>query len=171
MNKLLAKRLLAMEQADQFMRRAAIAGLALWNHRLDRRHADEIKRIIKRHGWPTISLVGAEASHAAWLLVHHADHDPAFQKEVLMQLEQIRQLLPDEVSWHDIAYLTDRILVHVDKKPQRFGTQHYLNAKGRLIPFPIEDRKHVNKRRIAYGLETQAHNTRRLNKEWKVLRG
>jgi hypothetical protein len=171
MNKLLAKRLIAMQHADQSMRRAAIAGFSAWDHDLDHKQTEELKRMINRHGWPTISLVGEAASHAAWVLVQHADHDPDFQMCALKMMEDIRLVTPDDVSWHDVAYLTDRILVHNLKKPQWFGTQHYLNQKGKLVPFTIEDKKHVNKRRIEYGLETLAQNTRRLNREWKDLRG
>jgi hypothetical protein len=171
MNHTVAKRLIAMEEQDQRMRRAALAGIAAWNKDMGIKNAEELKRIVHRHGWPIISLVGDRASHAAWLVVQHADHDPEFQQDVLQLMEEVRQVLPDEVSWHDIAYLTDRILVHHEKKPQWFGTQHYFNPKGKLVPYPIDNKKQVNKRRIEFGLETQAANTKRLNAEWNKLRG
>lgn len=170
MNHGLAKRLLAMERADQAMRRAAVSGVAVWDTELDRAHTSELKRVIKKHGWPTVSLVGERAVHAAWIIAQHADHDPVFQRMILRLMHDTGQVMSDEVLWNDIAYLTDRILVHHDKCAQWFGTQHYFTAKGKLVPFPIQDKRNVNRRRLAFGLETQAQNTRRLNAEWRRLR-
>lgn len=42
-----------------------------------------MKKIVKKHGWPGISLVGKKASVGAWLLAQHADRDLRFQKNVL----------------------------------------------------------------------------------------
>lgn len=171
MNSPLSKRLLAMQHADQMMRRGAIAGMVGWDRQLDRSHTAELKRIIHRHGWPTVSLVGARASNAAWLVAQHADHEPEFQKEVLLLMDEIHQILPDEVSGPNIAYLTDRILVRQGKR-QWFGTQHYFDPKGKLVAFPIDEPRKVNYRRRGYGIiETEAAYTRRLNREWKLLRG
>ncbi len=54
-----------------------------------------------------------------------------------------------------IAYLTDRILVN-QGKPQIYGTQFYLNKKGRLIPRIIKNKKDLNKRRKKIGLQSFA---------------
>jgi hypothetical protein len=64
-----------------------------------------LKELVRRQGWPGRSLVGEEAAHAAWLLVQHADHDPAFQRECLDLLEQAVQRR--DASASDWAYLTD----------------------------------------------------------------
>src|SRR5258708_3837845 len=42
-----------------------------------------LKGVIAAHGWPGASLVGADGTHAAWLLAQHADADPAFQRQCL----------------------------------------------------------------------------------------
>ena len=41
----------------------------LWT---DRRNTTWPARTVRRHGWPGIAAVGAEAAHAAWLLAQHA---------------------------------------------------------------------------------------------------
>src|SRR5207244_6160203 len=79
-----------------------------------------LKDVVRRHGWPGCSLVGAEAANAAWLLVQHADRDPAFQRECLSLMEAA--VAAGDASPADLAYLTDRVL-RAEGKPQRYGTQ------------------------------------------------
>src|SRR5258708_380628 len=50
---------------------------------LDKEHTARLKAVVAAHGWPGKSLVGEKAAHAAWLLVQHADADPAFQRRCL----------------------------------------------------------------------------------------
>jgi hypothetical protein len=74
------------------------------NAAVDERHTARLKEIVALTGWPTVSLVGPEAASAAWLLVQHADLDPAFQAHCLSLMKQ----LPDtEVSRINLAYLED----------------------------------------------------------------
>jgi len=54
--------------------------------RLDRTHTDRLEQIVAEYGWPGRSLVGDGGSHAAWLLVQHADHSPDFQARCLSLL-------------------------------------------------------------------------------------
>lgn len=111
-------------------------------------HCAAMKRIIADYGWPTISVVGKKAAHAAWLLVQHADEDLVFQQACLkmmcIALEE-KEALPS-----DVAHLTDRVLLNSGKK-QKFGTQFRLQG-GVREPYPILSAKDVDKRRIAYGL-------------------
>jgi len=58
---------------------------------LDEDNAAWLKEVVRSQGWPGRSLVGEESAHAAWLLVQHADHDPAFQRECLDLLEKAVQ--------------------------------------------------------------------------------
>ena len=44
--------------------------------------------VVAGRGWPGTSLVGEQGSHAAWLLVQHATHDPEFMKSCLALIEQ-----------------------------------------------------------------------------------
>jgi len=106
-----------------------------------------LQGIVEKHGWPTISLVGKEGAHAAWLLVQHADMDRKFQRRCL---DLMVALPKDEVSQSDFAYLTDRVLL-ADGKNQVYGTQLQV-VDGRLKPRPLEDEANVDKRRSEVGL-------------------
>jgi hypothetical protein len=150
----LQRELLAMAKVDQDARAAAVAGHLkdpkVFKHAqaVDRKNTARMKEILAAHGWPGRSLVGPTASQAAWLLVQHADQDPAFQEQALT-------LLADAVKHHeaegrDLAYLTDRVR-DAQHKPQLYGTQ-FVNQKGTWVAAPIEDEAHVDERRAAVGL-------------------
>src|SRR4051794_10939213 len=47
--------------------------------RVDRDNTKRLGEIVAEHGWPTTTLVGKDGANAAWLLVQHADTEPAFQ--------------------------------------------------------------------------------------------
>jgi len=91
----LKEELLAMYERDQGMRtrmreagppreREFDAELA----RTDRQITRELRKVVSRFGWPTVALVGAQASQAAAdLLVHSSDH--LWQKKLLPQLLQL----------------------------------------------------------------------------------
>ena len=88
-------------------------------------------------------------SHAAFLLVQHADRDTAFQKKCLPLLQKAAE--EGEASKSDMAYLTDRIRV-ADGQKQLYGTQ--CSWKDTLVEMdPIEDSLHVDERRAEVGLE------------------
>lgn len=142
-------RLIAMAKADQDMRTSAIHDKATWDHDLDKKHTKALKRIIARYGWPTISMVGAEASNDAWLIAQHADHDIAFQKECLALLKDVST---GDIVPNNIAYLEDRVLV-AEHKPQLYGTQ-FQGMGSDLKPQLIEDEAHVDERRKQVGLGT-----------------
>jgi hypothetical protein len=111
--------------------------------------------------------VGERASKAAWLLVQHADLDPAFQKQCLPLLE--KTVAAGEGSAKDLAYLTDRVLV-AEGKPQRYGTQFH-NVEGKLVPRPIEDEANVDARRAAVGLGTMAEYTEQMQRMVRTVSG
>lgn len=120
--------------------------------KIDRANTARMKEIIAEFGWPGKSLVGGDASIAAWLLVQHADLDVPFQKQCLALMEQA--VKDKEARAADFAYLTDRVLV-ADNQKQRYGSQ-LLPVNGKLTPQPIEDEEHVDKRRKEIGLEPLA---------------
>jgi hypothetical protein len=142
-------RLLAMAKVDQDMRNAAIHSNEPWDYTLDKKHTRALKRIIKQYGWPTIPMVGVEASMDAWLIAQHADHDRTFQKECLKLL---KRLPAEDISLHNIAYLEDRLLV-AEGKPQLYGTQFDSIGPG-MKPLPIKDEAYVDERRKKMGLGT-----------------
>jgi hypothetical protein len=152
----LAAEIDAMCEADQAMRKAAMEGAA-WDPEMDHRHTERLRAIVAEIGWPTRTRVGDKASHGAWLLAQHADHDPAFQRECLRLM---REAGPDEIRPVDLAYLEDRIAVH-EGRPQRYGTQ-FRTLHGRTDPHPIEDPEHLDDRRREVGLGPFEDYARRL---------
>jgi hypothetical protein len=151
----LRKELLALREEDQAARMAMIKNLDDQAAKdrvaaIDKKATTRMKEIIAhaQHAWPGKSLVGEDGANAAWLLVQHADRDPAFQKQCLALLEKAYKA--GEASERDYAYLFDRVAV-ADGKPQRYGTQ-FKDGK----PQPIEDEANVDARRKAIGLGTMA---------------
>ena len=140
-------RLIAMAKTDQEMRNNAIHNKEAWDQALDEKHAKALRRIVTQYGWPTIPMVGSEASSDAWLIAQHADHDLSFQKECLALLKNVPA---GEVALDNIAYLEDRVLT-AERKPQLYGTQ-FQGMGVNLKPQPIEDGMHVDERRKQMGL-------------------
>lgn len=119
--------------------------------KLDSEHTEKMRGIIKRFGWQGKGLVGKRGAQTAWLLVQHADYDTRFQEWCLNFLKGA--VSREEAEPRHIAFLTDRILTHQNKK-QVYGTQFRTGKNGKLVPFPIKDIKKLDKRRKEMGLES-----------------
>lgn len=117
----------------------------------NRANAAVLRRIMADHGWPDRSMVGPEASRAAYHLALHAE-DVDLHKEVLA-------CMADSVSRGEVppahwAHLYDRCCV-LAGVPQWFGTQHRHTPAG-VEPYPIAEADTLDSRRAAYGLEPYA---------------
>jgi hypothetical protein len=109
------------------------------------RHVKRLKEIVAKHGWPTETMVGEHGASAAWLMVHHAESDPDFQRRVL---ELMEPLVPKkEANGQLYAYLYDRT-----HKPQRFGTQGSCVGPNQWQPRAIDEPARVEERRREMGL-------------------
>ena len=115
---------------------------------LDADNLRRLKHIIRQDGFPTARMVGYDGLQAAWLLVQHADSDPAFQAEMLTEIR--RRVKSRELDLQNYALLTDRVLLAQGKK-QRYGTQFEVREQG-LAVRSLEDPSHVDERRRALGL-------------------
>ena len=106
----------------------------------DHKNREMLRGYIAEKGWPTISAVGKEASHAAWLLTQHADEDPALQVEALQLMEPLAKT--GEASKSDYAYLYDRVMLKLTGK-QRYATQFGACEAGHavrpLLPMEQDD--------------------------------
>ncbi|MFL5507672.1 MAG: DUF6624 domain-containing protein [Gemmatimonadales bacterium] len=107
-----------------------------------------LKGIVSAGGWPTRAAVGDDGLEAAFLLVQHADHDPAFQARMLPLLDRAHAV--GEVDGGPVALLTDRV-AKAQGRPQRYGSQATIRD-GRVFIDPIEDSAHVDERRARMGL-------------------
>jgi hypothetical protein len=181
----LAARLIARPMTDQVLRgsiawnegktkgapplapmEAGIVRGLTWSAIRARDHANTawMKTLVAQHGWPTITLVGPQASSSAWLLVQHADDDPVFQLKMLRLMEPLAA--KGEVSPQNYALLYDRVMLQM-AGTQRYGTQLSC-ATGRWQPFPLEDAAKVEGYRRAAGLNTMTENAARILKEYGV---
>jgi hypothetical protein len=122
---------------------------------VDARHTSRMRAIVAKHGWPGRSLVGDDGSHAAWLLVQHADS--AFMAQCLPLME--RAVAAGQAFGKDYVYLLDRVRMQ-QGKPQIYGTQFTSAADGQLVLHPIEDAEHVDERRRSVGLPSMAEQER-----------
>jgi len=118
--------------------------------RRDHRNTAWLKARVARDGWPTIASQGAEASHAAWLLVQHADDDIVFQYQELRAMEPL--VKSGEVSASDFAFLFDRVMLKL-VGTQRYGTQ-FVCKSHMVYPQPLEDVARVDEFRRSAGLST-----------------
>ncbi len=114
-----------------------------------RQLTERFRQWVKAHGWPLRSEVGASGAQSAWLLVQHADHDLAWQREALGLMEA---LLPrGEVNPSDLAYLRDRVAMATNGR-QSYGTQGACQGPGQWEPFAIEAPESLERRREAMEL-------------------
>ncbi len=162
--------LLKMGDADQQARNAAIADglkhpeLMKAVLAVDAANLPRIKQLVSTRGFPTPAQVGEDGVQAAFLLVQHADRDPAFQTKVLEQL----QASPDHggVSAQEFTLLTDRVLL-AQHQPQRYGSQ-FAMKDGKLQASPMEDPTNVDQRRRAAGLPPLADYACMLGIEYRM---
>lgn len=116
---------------------------------IDAKNIARLEEMIKQHGWPGKSLVGEEASKAAFLILQHSDLTR--QEKYLPLLKKAAK--KGDTRPADVAMLEDRILVNRGKK-QIYGTQVHSGSDtgGKFVLAPIEDEEHVDERRASVGL-------------------
>jgi hypothetical protein len=102
----------------------------------------EMKEIVARHGWPTIALVGVEASNDAMtILTHSPDH--AWQASLLPRLETLSA--EGKIDGSTLATMLDKELVS-EGKLQRYGTQ-FKFVDGKMAMYAVEDPEGLDARR------------------------
>ncbi|MEE3627775.1 DUF6624 domain-containing protein [Nitrospirillum sp. BR 11752] len=110
------------------------------------------RRILTLMPWPLSTTWGPAASNGAWLLVQHADADPAYQQRELGILLSQATLPPDERR--HAAYLIDRLATAFQRE-QVYGTQGRCDER-RWVLLPTRDPSHLDDRRHAAGLKPMA---------------
>jgi hypothetical protein len=119
---------------------------------VDRGDTAWLKGEIARRGWPTISRDGKDADNQAWLLVQHADLDPAWQAQMLAMLTELAP--KGETNQKNYAYLFDRVAMK-HGGPQRYGTQGHCVGPGTWRPDDDEPGD-LDARRATVGLPSEA---------------
>lgn len=102
----------------------------------------ELKQIVDQKGWPTISLVGIEASNAAMLVLTHTP-DHAWQLQLLPTLAQLADA--GKIDPSGLALVVDKELVS-EGQLQRYGSQ-FKAVNGGMAMYGVEDPDGLDKRR------------------------
>lgn len=102
----------------------------------------ELKQIVKEKGWPTIALVGIDASNASMLLLTHTT-DHVWQRQLLPQLQALADA--DKIDLSPVALVIDKELV-AEGKLQRYGSQ-FKFINGEMAMYAVEDPAHLDQRR------------------------
>jgi hypothetical protein len=118
--------------------------------RTDRSNSEWLRRLISTHGWPISPELTREGRAAAWFLVVHARHDPAFRLSALDSLEKAAQ--DGRITRADLATKTDHILSEITGF-QRYGTKGDCIA-GRFVLAALEKPEAVPRLRREAGLPT-----------------
>jgi len=129
---------------------------------IDKRNLKRLATIVDRYGWPTRSMVGKEASDAAFLIVQHADL--ASQKKYFPALKAA--VARNEARADHAAMMEDRILMGEGKK-QIYGTGLRTDDVTKALKlWPIENEEEVDARRAAVGLPPMAEYLRMAGLEY-----
>jgi hypothetical protein len=136
--------LLAMNVADQNARGMS-TGHPTYTAKTaeaDNQLTEQLKAIAAKSGWPTIAMVGYEASNDAMtILTHTPDH--AWQLSLLPQLEELADT--GKIDGSTLAFVIDKELVS-EGKLQRYGTQ-FKFVDGQMAMFGVEDPSALDARR------------------------
>jgi hypothetical protein len=95
----------------------------------------ELQLIVKGRSWPTISLVGIDASNAAMLIMTHT-RDHAWQVSLLPMLTNLAD--EKKIDGSALALVVDKELVF-EGKLQRYGTQFKQLEDGSIAMYSVED--------------------------------
>jgi len=107
-----------------------------------------LKKVVQQYGWIDATRFGAEASHAAFLLVQHSGDLP-LMVAALPEIEKDTKSgkLSDGQSY---ALLYDRTMLYLGGK-QRYGTQVSGGPAG-VVVLLLEDKENVERRRKEIGV-------------------
>lgn len=107
-----------------------------------------LESVVDEHGWPTTTMVGAEAAAAACRLLQHMDGSMDFRHRCLREMTAAAQR--DDVPLQDVAYVTDALRL-LEGQPQLYGTKFELRG-GEFVPCPLTDPDGVDELRASMGM-------------------
>lgn len=112
--------------------------------RADADNHARVAQILDTVGFPGPEMVGRDGVSTFFLLVQHADDDPALQQRALALAEPLMR--ERRMSRQQFAMLTDRVLL-AQGLPQRYGTQTVTDETGTLVLAPVENAAGLDARR------------------------
>jgi hypothetical protein len=143
----LRDQLLQMRTRDQMARGFIVPSAAMKESNqslssIDAQLTSELKEIVNQKGWPTMALVGIEASNSAMLVLTHTP-DHAWQLQLLPVLEQLAD--DAKIDPSGLALVVDKELVS-EGKLQRYGSQ-FKSVNGGMAMYGVEDPDRLDQRR------------------------
>jgi hypothetical protein len=170
----LRDRLLKMKDEDQAAPERGIAKVSPEDkakyqasanlHETDTKLTAELKEIIAKDGWPTIALVGYDASNAAMLILTHT-RDHAWQLGLLPQLEELAD--KGKIDGSALALVIDKELV-AEGQLQRYGSQFKVLPNGEIAMYGVEDPATLDARRARVFLPPMDWYTQQLEQMYHV---
>jgi len=152
-----------MEEDDQVLRerldnlygskqfdRTNHSAMKLWDIQENRDSVNQLKldSIVINYGFPGKSLVGSKLSKVAISIILHGNLE--YQEKYLEHIKNLIEI--KELDKVNYPYLVDRILMSKGQK-QIYGTQFRYDEKLKKASlYPVEDPKHIDKRRAEYHL-------------------
>ena len=109
---------------------------------IDARLTAELKQVVAQKGWPTIPMVGIDASNGAMLVLTHTQ-DRAWRAQLLPTLQQLADT--GKIDASPLALVVDKELV-AEGKLQRYGSQ-FMFIGGKMSMYAVEDPAHLDDRR------------------------
>ncbi|WP_207432972.1 DUF6624 domain-containing protein [Sabulibacter ruber] len=114
----------------------------------DKINQQQLVEIIEKHGWPGKSLVGQQASQAAFLVIQHSDRE-LMEKYLPLLREAAAK---GEASKSSLALMEDRVRMNRGL-PQLYGSQMQMNPTTKKYElYKVEDEANLDKRRAEMGL-------------------
>jgi hypothetical protein len=112
---------------------------------IDAALTNQLKADVKAKGWPTISLVGIDASNAATLILTHT-RDHAWQVSLIPMLIDLAD--EKKIDGSSLALVIDKELVF-EGKLQRYGTQFKQMEDGTIAMYGVEDPAGLDRQRAS----------------------
>lgn len=119
---------------------------------VDAANLARVREILDEVGFPTPEMVGRDGVSTYFLLVQHADDDPALQQRALDLAKPLME--QRRMSRQQYAMLTDRVRL-AQGHEQLYGTQARLKD-GKVALEPVEDAAHLDERRANMAMGTSA---------------
>lgn len=131
---------------------------------IDDANTKRLTQIVRRHGFPSVRLVGRDGANAAFVIMLHSP-SLALKKKSLPYIRSAarRGEIPNEA----FASLTDTIL-RAEGKPQIYGTRFDLVEGKRFVIAPTRDPARLDARRAALGLPPIAEYAKGLSEMYKM---
>jgi hypothetical protein len=115
------------------------------------KNQNRAKEMLDKYGFIGFDLAGENGSNNFWLIIQHSDHNPEFQKEVLVEMK--KEVDKQNASSTNYGLLVDRVNLNTGKA-QIYGTQVTYNMNNaQAYPKKLTDSINVNERRKSIGLE------------------